>query len=189
MALHVVVGPMFSGKTSSLLRSLLTESAVHDPRRILYVNHVWDNRSVEVSCQGVTSHNPSFSGNIPFSVVRVSSLDDVDATGYDVIGVDEIQFFNDIEHTIRRWKDQGKVVYVVGLDGSDLQELFGEAHLLLAIADTFKKIHARCRECASEGRRHVLAPFTNSRRTDKGGVLVEGAQVYYAVCWKHTKTP
>ena len=185
--IHVNVGPMYSGKSTELIRNLTTESSVVSPERILYVNHICDERKTSAANKDITTHNITFSGKTPFHTLKVSKLSDVDVTEYDVIGIDEIQFFTNIFLTILQWKNMGKVIYIVGLDGNSEQETFGGVSSLLPICETFFKLSARCKLCAQEGKRNARASFTICNGIKDREILVGGEEMYSAVCWKHIK--
>ena len=185
--LHVAVGPMFCGKTTELLRRLSIMKAVRGP--VLYINHSSDERFTKSAGDNVTTHNIAFGGKTGVDTIKVSKLDGLDVSSYDVVGVDEAQFFSDIQ-VVRRWKDDGKIVYVVGLDGDFKQEVFGYIYTLLPVSETFKKLRtARCKVCALQGDFNSQASFT--RCVDgaeiSGGIDVGGEEKYQAVCWRHTK--
>ena len=55
----------------------------------------------------------------------------------EVVGVDEAQFFEDLDEVVRDWADNhGKHVVVCGLSGDHQRRPFGKIHRLLATADT-----------------------------------------------------
>lgn len=185
--LHVKTGPMFCGKSTELIRELTTESVVNDPTEVLYINSDKDTRVTISQCEGVTTHNPVFSGNINFDTIKVGDLSNVDVSKYRVIGVDEIQFFENILPTILNWKNSGKIVYVVGLDGDASCKPFGEVSTLLPISETFVKMSARCKTCAGEGKRNVIAPFTVCNVVRHSHFQPGAGEMYSPACWKHTK--
>ena len=181
--LHVLTGPMFSGKTSALLRLLFNEAAVG--LDVLYINHERDNRSTG----HYSTHNPLYReklserSNVSFiSVKELSSL----AGGikkYDVIGIDEAQFFPDLKDVIS-WVDKyGKKVIVAGLDGDFRREKFGSVVDLIPTADKIEKLTAYCQICASKTPKIIkLAIFTLRTAATNDVILVGGSDDYKPVC-------
>ena len=72
------------------------------------------------------------------------------AQGYDVIGIDEAQFFDDgIVNVCNQLAYNGIRVIVAGLDMDYLGKPFGPMPKLLSIADEVTKVHAICVKCGS----------------------------------------
>lgn len=186
MSLRVYVGPMFSGKTSELLRAITKYADVYKDRPLL-INHSFDDRN---RANVISSHSSLYKGVSELvDIVSASRLADVSVEGYRVIGIDEISFFEDLTETVSQWLQAGKHIICAGLDGNAKMRNFGRAHELLAMADEFVKLTAICSLCLRErGTPYdvVQAPFT----AKIGGNLsteVEsgGADKYVAVCRKH----
>ena len=186
MSLRVYVGPMFSGKTSELLRAITKYADVYKDRPLL-VNNAFDDRNTK---DVISSHSSLYKGVSDLvDIVSVHKLAEVNVSKYRVIGIDEISFFDDLTETVAKWVQSGKHVICAGLDGNIKMRNFGQAHELLAMADEFVKLTAICSLCLRErGEPYdvVPAPFT----AKIGGNLsseVEsgGADKYVAVCRKH----
>src|SRR5437016_5373645 len=92
----IIFGPMFSGK-STRLREEITRFA--DTGSIpLYINNFIDNRKTESQDQNITTHHSGFKGlSNKVVAIKVKNLSTVDVSEYDVIGIDEGQFFEDLE--------------------------------------------------------------------------------------------
>lgn len=175
-SLDVILGPMFSGKSTSLLNSLAVAHSLG--RKVLYINNIIDTRSEQdFSTHGLVTH-------VPFKTIRVSSLSDVDVEDYDVIGVDEAQFFNSLVKEVLKWVETGKDVIVSGLSGTSEKVEFGELIYLIPRADTFTQMKAKCTFCAKKGN-HIDAPFTmkyTSTKVNEKGISVGSDDKYAAVC-------
>lgn len=186
MSLRVYVGPMFSGKTSELLRAITKYADVYKDRPLL-INHSFDDRN---SVHVISSHSSLYKGvSEMVDIVSTARLADISVDGYRVIGIDEISFFEDLTETVSRWLQAGKHVICAGLDGNVKMRNFGQSHELLAMADEFVKLTAICSLCLRErGEPYdvVPAPFTAkiggnfSSEVESGG-----ADKYVAVCRKH----
>ena len=181
MSLHVVVGPMFAGKTSEALRVIRMNRSVN--RRVLVVTHKTD---VRYSDGCVSSHDMSTCPAIFVTdlMALISSAAFTQAfTLADVIIIEEAQFFSDLLEFAKISVDKhGKEVHVFGLDGDYQRQPMGDILKLCPLADSFRKINALCLLCQTGS----MAPFTvNSTPMPQSGILVGGAEVYTAVCRKH----
>lgn len=107
--LDCIVGCMKSGKSSELLRRLSIESEIG--YKVLYINTKKDTRCIEGS--SFSTHNPLFTNGISLQNTTniislfVLNLKEVNVEEYSVIGVDEAQFFDDLEVVIE-WVDKLK---------------------------------------------------------------------------------
>jgi thymidine kinase len=138
--IEVVCGPMFSGKSEELIRRLRrTEIA---GQRALVVKPVVDDR---YDVGHVVSH-----AGARMRAVTVESSAEVArlAAGYDAIGVDEVQFFDDgIVEVVQRLVERGTKVIAAGL-AQDFRGLpFGPMPALLCVADYIDKLEAVCHRC------------------------------------------
>jgi len=179
--LHILIGPMFSGKTSALLRLLFNEAAVG--LNVLYINHERDNRSAG----NFSTHNPLYreklaeKSNVTF--VSAQTLETIEIHSFDVIGVDEAQFFSDLNQ-INHWTDDYKIkVIVAGLDGDFRREKFGGILDLIPRSNKVEKLTAYCKACASKNPKVIkLAYFTLRTTATNEVILVGGSDDYQPVC-------
>ena len=81
MTLTLIIGPMFSGKTTELLK--------HKEGKTLLINHVLDTRTI-----GIKTHDGI---EVPAHKCDVLPYDLF--SQYDTVLIDEIQFFSDISWT------------------------------------------------------------------------------------------
>lgn len=183
MSLTVFTGPMFSGKTTKLVESI-TNLVDSIQTSAVIINHSFDIRS-----KNVISTHSSTTKNISSKIkqVKTGKLSSVEVNNFDVIGIDECQFFSDLYETVNKWILLGKRIYVSGLDGNAKQELFGDTYKLLPIANDFYKLKSICTICrvpektASFTRRlESFSPDENEIEIDVGG-----AEKYIAVCRFH----
>jgi thymidine kinase len=179
--LDLIGGPMFSSKTTMLLGRLFSEAEIG--LKVLYINHSSDDRS----CGDFSTHNPLYKNSpvhekVTFKVItKMFELVPL-AENYDVIGIDEAQFFEDLYNGVQ-WLVEGlnKHVIVAGLNGSFKREQFGQFLQLEPLADTYVKLTAWCLECAKTKKR-TAAPFTHKFA---GGLSLKetgGIDKYIPVC-------
>lgn len=179
------MGNMFAGKTSHLLRNL--GKYVDLGFDVLYVNHSLDDRSTGA----VSTHSTHAQLSDHIKTVKCDRLEPIDVEPYAIIGVDEGQFFPDLFETVKQWVEaQGKIVYVVGLDGTAQRKPFGEMFSLLPLADDYFKLKAVCAACLQETTSrmpHNLtpAPFTHKRIQDGQEIAIGAGDLYEPVCRHH----
>jgi thymidine kinase len=139
--LEVVCGPMFSGKSEELIRRL--RRAEIAGQRALVVKPRIDDR---YDIGHVVSH-----AGAKMRAVAVGRPEEIPglAEQYDVIGIDEVQFFPiDIVLVIDVLVERGKRVVASGLD-QDFRGLpFGAMPELLCRAELVDKLQAVCHRCA-----------------------------------------
>ncbi|PKI69209.1 hypothetical protein CRG98_010414 [Punica granatum] len=175
--IHVIVGPMFAGKTSSLLHRIESESS--NGRSVAVIK---SNKDTRYGLDSIVTHDGA-----KFPCVALGDLSSFrqkfGADAYDqldVIGIDEAQFFEDLYDFCREAADQdGKIVVIAGLDGDYLRRSFGSVLDIIPLADSVTKLTARCELC---GRR---AFFTLRKTNEKQTELIGGADVYMPVCRRH----
>ena len=142
MTLEVIIGPMFSGKTSELIR--LVEREVYAKRKGAIFKVAFDRR---YSATQVATHN-----GLRYDAYTVSSsLDGIKkieeitkSKGLDAIGVDEVNFFPEgIVELLDKMAD-GKRVIACGLNLNFRAEPFPTTMQLAARADRVRYLSAVC---------------------------------------------
>ena len=177
--IFMFIGPMFSGKTTSMMRKIEREAFAGFPG--LIVRHGLDSRTEAMQTHdsfGILEERDQRAG---IRTVVVKSLAEVKFEGERVVGVDEGQFFDDLV-LCDRWADEGKTIYVSALDGDDTREIFQSVSQLIPKADRVKKLRAVCKFCG------VDAPFSTCLVPKTEQVLVGGGEIYAAVCRRCFKT-
>lgn len=165
--LHLIIGPMFSGKTT-LLTSVLKEYSYP-----LYINHTFDTRG-----EFFYSHNESLQISPNITCVKMESLLPEFVIPYDVIGIDESQFFGNLKKVVLEWVEvYKKTVYVVGLNGDFQREKFGELLDLVPYCDSIQKMSAKC-NCGKS------AIFSLRLKHDTSKICIGGSESYHPVCRK-----
>jgi thymidine kinase len=138
--LEVVCGPMFSGKSEELIRRL--RRAEIAGQRALVVKPALDDR---YDVGHVVSH-----AGAKMRAVAAEASSDVPrlANGYDAVGIDEVQFFDEsIIDAIEELVARGTRVVAAGL-AQDFRGLpFGAMPTLLCVAEFVDKLEAVCHRC------------------------------------------
>ncbi|KAJ9686864.1 hypothetical protein PVL29_015634 [Vitis rotundifolia] len=142
---HVIVGPMFAGKTTALLRRIKSES--NNGRNVAMIKSSKDTR---YATDSIVTHD-----GVKFPCWALPDLSSFrqkfGAEAYEkleVIGIDEAQFFEDLYDFCCEVADHdGKTVIVAGLDGDYLRRSFGSVLDVIPLADSVTKLTARCELC------------------------------------------
>lgn len=178
--LEIIFGPMYCGKTTSLLRKLNIFGEMD--LNILYINHVYDNRSEN----NFSTHNGSITSlgkvNHSTKTSKLSSILEM-AEEYDVIGIDESQFFPDLKEVVLQMVETlGKKVIVAGLSGDYKRQPFGQIIDLIPYSDDITKLKPFCSVCAKDRKMFRDAHFTKRIVTGEEQVLIGGHDQYVPVC-------
>jgi thymidine kinase len=138
--LEVVCGPMFSGKSEELIRRL-RRAEIAGQRALIAKPRIDDRYDI--------GHVVSHAG-AKMRAVAVSRPEDIPglADGYDVIGIDEVQFFaSQIVFVIDVLVARGTRVVAAGLDQDFRGRPFGSLPELLCRAELVDKLQAVCHRC------------------------------------------
>lgn len=170
MSLTLILGPMFSGKTTYLLHKLKTYEVAN--KSVMYMNHRRDTRGDLFS-----THNSLL--NPGCNIECTNNLSVAMNTDADVIGFDEAQFYDDafVKTIVPFLLSKDKIIVICGLDGDCKQRRFGYLLDLIPICDKVKKLHAVCNRCNGRG---IFSKRLDE--TDVGQISIGGADKYISVC-------
>lgn len=140
--LEVIVGPMFSSKSTTLLSRIETMAYADKSIGVFKIS-----KDTRYSDSEIVTHNGK----------RVSSMSVVDSAMlldkyrekyYDAVAIDEVQFFDDqIVEVIEYILNNGARVFVAGLDQTFRGDSFNCIGELLARAEIVTKLTAVCSVC------------------------------------------
>ena len=175
--IECICGSMFSGKSEELLRRI--KRGVIAKQKVLLFKPSIDNRYDE---NRVSTHNGNSYDSI--SIEKSSDiLNFVKDTKYDIIGIDEIQFFdNDIVKIINKLADDGIRVIVAGLDMDFKAEPFYPMPEIMAISEMVTKLHAVCNKCGKEASRSQRLINGKPAKYDDPIVVIGASESYEARC-------
>lgn len=145
---HVVCGPMFSGKTNLLIQKVV-RAQLAGQRVIIYRPNV-DSRTT-----GIMSRSGLSMPNATIRVVEASMgfFRDVinESDPPDLIVIDEAQFFGkELPISVNLLADSGYNLLIAGLDRDFMCRPFGSMPELLVSADEVTKLTAICHKCKGE---------------------------------------
>ncbi len=163
--IEVICGSMFSGKTEELIRRL--KRARFANQRVEIFKPTVDNRYDD---EMVVSHD---SNEIHSTPVPAAANIPLLASGCDVVGIDEAQFFDDeIVQVCNDLANSGVRVIVAGLDMDFQGKPFGPMPYLMATAEYVTKVHAVCTRTGN------LANYSY-RKSDNDDLVLLGEKAEY----------
>jgi len=175
MSLELILGCMYSGKSSELIRRAKRLQTIQQPYQIY--NSLIDTR---YGTSGIYTHNQI---HIACSITDslVSQIDTEQFKNATTIFIDEAQFFTDLYEFVKSSVEiHHKHVVVIGLDGDSDRQNFGFIHTLIPLADDITKLKALCSIC-SDGTPGIFSKkvINSSKQVDVGST-----DKYIAVCRK-----
>ena len=171
--LTVVIGPMFSGKTSLLIN--VYNNNKKNNKNTLVINHKFDTR---YGNKGLTSHN-----KVTIPCIKMNKLSEVykilnkpDSVKYDTILINEGQFFNDLYKVVYTLVLSNYKVYVCGLDADANMNKFGTILDIIPLAENVLKLKSKCSKCENS------ASFTKRLIKSKQQIIIGDSDIYIPVC-------
>jgi len=182
MVMYVTLdkGTMFGGKSSALCKlyiQYMKQKRNGQSLRILIVKHAIDDRYDGEHY--IVTHDGK---KIP--CIRISHMRDIAPDEWDVLIIDEGQFFPDLY----QWLDMhfqrlDTRVHIAGLNGDKRQRNFGDINLISPFCSREVTHYAMCAVCGED------APFTKDRSNSSDIISVGGDNKYYTVCHRHLNVP
>ena len=155
--IEVVVGPMYSGKSEELIRRL---------------------KRAKIAKQNIIVFKPHIDE-------KPSDIYDLIDEDIQVVGIDEVQFFDeDIVNIAVDLANKGVRVIAAGLDMDFKGEPFGPTPRLLAVAEFVDKIQAICSVCGQPATRSQRLIDGKPARYDDPIIQVGAVESYEARCRK-----
>lgn len=193
--LKVIIGPMFSSKSSTLLSEINRYKYVTD--KILVINSILDKQrheDMEINAQGLgvmKTHD-----NKTFPAIMLNNLSELKSNRFfnskynyaDIIVIDEAQFYSDLYEFLHYELHNiqfTKMFIVAGLSSDYNMLPIGDITKIIPMADDIIKLSALCVYC-KDG---TPASFTKLIKIDNtiinGNVIVGAKESYSPCCRKH----
>jgi len=179
-SLEIVCGPMFSGKSTTILSRIAT-AEVLGWKYVIFTSSLDTRYSKDA--HSIQTHDGR--------MIEATACDDLDECfnhplypHAHIVIIEEAQFFHNLYQSVLRMVDEdAKKVIIVGLDGDSQRKPFGEVLQCIPIADTVTRLSAYCCLC-KDG---TPAPFTSLKGdfTPTNQIFVGGLESYQPVCRKH----
>jgi thymidine kinase len=167
--IEVICGSMFSGKTEELIRRLKRARIANQKVKIFKPAI-----DVRYHTEHIVSHDENM---IPSTPVGSSAEIPALAAEFNVIGIDEAQFFDDgVIEVANQLALRGARVIVAGLDMDYTGKPFGQIPNLLAIAEYITKLHAICMVCGN------IASYSYRKTNQDDQVVLGEKNIYEPRC-------
>jgi thymidine kinase len=177
MSLTLILGCMFGGKTTELLRLVEREESIG--RKVLVVNHSVDS---DRSGKSLLKTHSGKSRHIEYEITEFTSdiVTDILKKSPDSVAINEGQFFKNLGEFVLSLLENNIDVIVCGLDSDFKRRPFREMTDLIPHANDMMKLYALCGVCKN-GTRALY-----SKRVKGGENLIEvgGSDSYIPVCRK-----
>jgi len=167
--LELIIGPMFSGKTSRLVDIYKQCKFCNIP--VSVINHSIDIRYHDTM---LSTHDKVMIPCIKTNTIS-EILDKLDEA--QVIIINEGQFFDDLYTTVVSLLLKGKKIYVGGLDGDFERKKFGQILDLIPVCDKVTKLTSLCSIC-KDGKPGIFS----KRLTMETAQTIVGSDIYIPVC-------
>ena len=169
--IQLILGNMFSGKTSELLRRYRRYKIAG--KSCILIKYKGD---VRYDDKMIVTHDGA---KIEAKVLTCALLSEVNSNiiHYDVICIDEIQFYKDAHIFCDLWANKGKIIIASGLSGTFNRTPFPIISRLIPLAESVDVLNAICVPTAKE------ASFTKLtiENTTGGTEIIGGAEMYIPV--------
>ena len=165
--IKLIIGPMFSGKTSELINRYRKYSIAN--KKCLLIKYKKDNR---YSSDKIVTHDGT---NIEAVTCLLLKEIDYYIDNYDVVCIDEIQFYDDASTYCEKWANKGKIVEACGLNGDYERKPFKVITNLIPLVDDIIYLKAVCIETGKD------ASFSFRLVNNKNKELIGGSKEYSAV--------
>ena len=167
--IELILGPMFAGKSTELLRRMRRLEI--SGKQILSVKYAADTR---YKSDAISTHD-----NIVRSAVSCKMLSELDQMwrNYDVIGIDEGQFFEDVVQFSENAANDGKIVILSALNGTWKRSGWTNILELVPKCEKVKKLSAICKICSYNADftfRHIFGVGPEE--------FIGGAEMYMPLC-------
>ncbi|MGV3244474.1 thymidine kinase [Staphylococcus sp. 11261D007BR] len=177
--IECITGSMFSGKSEELIRRL--RRGVYAKQKVIVFKPTIDDRYQK---EKVVSHN----GNAieAVTIQKANEILEYDFTGVDIIGIDEIQFFDqEVVRIAEQLAEKGYRVIVAGLDMDFRGEPFHPVPEMLAVSEHITKLQAVCAVCGASSSRTQRLIDGRPAKFDDPTILVGANESYEPRCRAH----
>ena len=176
MSLKLIIGPMYSGKSFELIRTIRELKILELP--YIVVKPKIDDRYTKEDF--ICTHTMDKE-----KCISVSDMNDIykyELTDYKFIIIDEGQFIRNLVPVTKNLVDvMGKNVVIAGLDGNFKREPIGDILQLIPFSDTVIKKNSKCIKCKDR----TEAPFTFKTTLNDDVEDVGSVNKYIPLCRKH----
>lgn len=178
-SIELILGPMFSEKTSEMVSRVRRAAFAEQPGVIIkYIRDVRYERDEVVATHAEVrqASTPGTDSCAAIRVVAAETLGEVEVAE-PVVGVDEGQFYPDLLEKCEQWAGEGRRVIVAALDGDFLRRPFGRVCELVPRCESVEKRRGVCMCC-----RRRESAFTQRLGSGTAVIEIGARESYRAVC-------
>ena len=176
MKLDIILGPMFAGKSTELIRRIRRLDILQ--KQYIVLKPIIDTR---YSKEHIVSHNNEKINCLSYEKIK-DFIELTNLKNIDTVFIDEAQFFPDLkEGVIDILENKKKNVVIVGLDGDFNRNRFGQVLDLIPYCDTCVKFSALCKIC-NDGTPGIFSQKISGKDDQ---IEVGSCDLYNSVCRKH----
>lgn len=170
--LELIIGPMFSGKTSKILE--IYKQCIFCNIPVYIINHSFDKRYHETL---LSSHDKIMAPCLQTTKIFDIWNSNESLKNAHVILINEGQFFDDLYESVLDMLKNNKKIYICGLDGDFERKKFGQIIDLIPYCDKVTKLNSLCSQCKNG----TYGIFSMRLTNEKQQTLV-GSDNYIPVC-------
>ena len=188
--LEIILGPMFSGKTTHIIQQYNTYKYIG--KNIAVINYIEDIRYNDFAPSNFADKENILSTHdkIMIPCIMLKDLNDAwynksniyydKLHNSDVILINEGQFFDNLYKIVLEMvEEQNKIVHICGLDSDYKRDKFGEIVDLIPFCDKVTKLHSLCSNCKN-GKKAIYS----YRVSEETVQIVIGNNNYVPLCRK-----
>lgn len=177
--LNLIIGPMFSGKSTRLIQYIRRYKTL-DKKMIIIKPNIDTRYTLE---DELCTHDNQKQKCVSLESNNLKIIfEDNNYSEAEIIIIEEGQFFTELYNIVKKMLDTDKKrVYIAALNGDYNRELFGDIHQLISQCDNIEFMQALCLDC-KDG---TPGCFTKRLSNNNSQILVAGNTEYKAVCRKH----
>lgn len=174
MSITLLLGPMMSGKSSRLIQEVSGLAAIG--KTAVFINYEEDRGRLGNDKGEIATYD-----GLKAPAICSKKLIDIDVSNYDVVGINEGQFFPDLVEFCDKYVAAGKWIFIAALSGT--YELNGWPVILSLIPKSYCIfLRARCQLCGDGTYADFTKKIAGDMTTEKD---VGGKDKYMPVCRKH----
>tara|TARA_R100001163_G_scaffold65729_2_gene64323 strand:- start:5026 stop:5625 length:600 start_codon:yes stop_codon:yes gene_type:complete len=175
--LHLILGPMFAEKSTTLLRNYRRLSIAK--RKCVLIKYQGDQRYTDKNY--IATHDQILSRESAYPCHHLNDLEGIyknlSLDDYDVFCIDEIQFFPDSIDFCANWRSKGKIIIACGLYADFQRKPFPNLPDLIALSDKTEFLKSICYDCTKD-----LATTSYRLSPETEQVLIGGTEKYIPLC-------
>lgn len=176
--MELIIGPMFSGKSTELIRRCQRLQSIG--KNVIIINSSKDTRCGDM----VQTHDKK-----QIIAKKLQTLKEIlsheEFRDCEVVAIDEAQFFPDLLDISKQITfDHNKEVIICGLDGDYNQQKFGQILDLIPLSTKVDKLSGFCGLCNNKTEGQYTIRKNNYTKQE----LVGANDLYMCVCKEHLST-